>query len=72
MIETEYETNFNAVIIKIIKERYLLNVKDVKEIFIPGEKIVPVPLSDKSIVGIIDIRGEIYSIISFYKTFHIF
>ena len=64
MIETEYETNFNAVIIKIIKERYLLNVKDVKEIFIPGEKIVPVPLSDKSIVGIIDIRGEIYSIIS--------
>ncbi len=64
MIETEYESNFNAVIIRIIKERYLLNVKDVKEIFIPGDKIVPVPLSDKSIVGLIDIRGDIYSIIS--------
>jgi len=64
MIETEYESNFNAVIIKITKEKYLLDVKDVKEIFIPGDNIVPVPLSDKSIVGLIDIRGDIYSIIS--------
>lgn len=64
MIETEQNSNFNAVIIKIINEKYLLDVKDVKEIFIPGDKIVPVPLSNKSIVGLIDIRGEIYSIIS--------
>ncbi|MFX1257352.1 MAG: chemotaxis protein CheC [Promethearchaeota archaeon] len=64
MLETESEKNINVVIIRIKKEKYLLEVSDVKEIYIPGEKIVPIPLAEKSIVGIIDIRGEIYSIIS--------
>lgn len=63
--------NLNVVIIRIKKEKYLLEVVNVKEIYIPGEKIVPIPLSDKSIVGIIDIRGEIYSIISLRRKIYI-
>ncbi len=66
MLETETESvkNLNVVIIQVKDEKYLLEVKDVKEIDIPGEKIIPVPLANKTIVGIIDIRGDIYSIIS--------
>ena len=60
----EYEENITAVIIEIQDEKYLVDVEKIKEIYVPGESIIPVPLSDKSIVGIINIRGEIYSIIS--------
>ncbi|MHA1149679.1 MAG: chemotaxis protein CheC [Promethearchaeota archaeon] len=54
----------NAIIVSVKKEKYLLEVKDVKEIYIPGDKVISVPLADRTIVGIIDIRGIIYSIIS--------
>ncbi|MFX1278856.1 MAG: chemotaxis protein CheC [Promethearchaeota archaeon] len=69
MIESEYENleygeNLTAVIIEIKSEKYLIEVEKVKEIYVPGDTIIPVPLSDKSIVGVINIRGEIYSIIS--------
>jgi len=69
MLESDYENveygkNLNVVIIEVLDEKYLIEVDTVKEIYIPGEKIIPVPLTDKSIVGIINIRGEIYSIIS--------
>ncbi len=64
MIESEEVKNVNTIIIKVRNENYLLQVKNVKEIFIPKENIVPVPLADKSILGLIDIRGEIYTIIS--------
>ncbi|MHA1988017.1 MAG: chemotaxis protein CheC, partial [Promethearchaeota archaeon] len=56
--------NINVVIIQILDEKYLLEVDNIKEIYVPGKAIVPVPLTDKSIVGIINIRGDIYSIIS--------
>ncbi|MFX1454265.1 MAG: chemotaxis protein CheC [Promethearchaeota archaeon] len=59
-----FEENINVVIIQILEEKYLIEVENVKEIYVPGEAIVPVPLTDKSIVGIINIRGDIYSIIS--------
>jgi len=62
--EIEFGENLNVVIIQILEEKYLLEVENIKEIFVPGEAIVTVPLTDKSIVGIINIRGEIYSIIS--------
>ena len=62
--EIEFEENVNVVIIQILEEKYLLEVENIKEIFVPGDAIVTVPLTDKSIVGIINIRGEIYSIIS--------
>lgn len=64
MQKSEALKSINVVILRINKEKYLLEVKNVKEIYIPGEKIVPVPLSDKTIVGVIDIRGEIFSILS--------
>ncbi|MFX1418619.1 MAG: chemotaxis protein CheC [Promethearchaeota archaeon] len=60
----EFVDNLNVVIIQILDEKYLVEVEYVKEIFVPEDKIIPVPLADKSIVGIISIRGDIYSIIS--------
>jgi chemotaxis protein CheC len=60
----EYGENITAVIIKVQDEKYLIEVEKVKEIYVPGDSIIPVPLSEKSIVGVINIRGEIYSIIS--------
>jgi len=62
--ETEFGETINVVMIQVLDEKYLLEVENIKEIYVPGENIVPVPLTDKSIVGIINIRGEIYSIIS--------
>ncbi|MCK4379895.1 MAG: chemotaxis protein CheW, partial [Candidatus Lokiarchaeota archaeon] len=69
MLETdseniEFRDTINVVIIKVLNERYLIEVDHIKEIYVPGENIIPVPLTEKSIVGIINIRGEIYSIIS--------
>ena len=64
MMETKQVKNLNAIVIVVQNEKYLLEVKDVKEIFIPRDKIVPIPLVEKEIVGVIDIRGDIYTIIS--------
>ncbi|MBD3186532.1 hypothetical protein GF325_06875 [Candidatus Bathyarchaeota archaeon] len=64
MLETQRVQSLNAIIIKVNNEKYLLEVKDVKEIFIPRDKIVPIPLSENDIVGVIDIRGDIYTILS--------
>ncbi|MFX1499844.1 MAG: chemotaxis protein CheC [Promethearchaeota archaeon] len=60
----DFNDTINVVIIQVLEERYLIEVENVKEIYVPGENIIPVPLTEKSIVGIINIRGEIYSIIS--------
>lgn len=62
--EFEFGDSVNVIIFQILDERYLIEVEHVKEIYVPGEQIIPVPLSEKSIVGIINIRGNIYSIIS--------
>jgi len=62
--ETELGENINVVMIQVLEEKYLLEVENIKEIYVPGENIVPVPLTEKSIVGIINIRGVVYSIIS--------
>lgn len=62
--EEDYDTSINVVILKVRNEKYLIEVEYVKEIYVPGENIVPVPLTDKSIVGVISIRGVVYSIIS--------
>ncbi len=64
MVETKIIENINAVIVNVNKENYLLEVNNVKEIYIPGKKIIPIPLSDKEVVGIIEIRKEIYTILS--------
>lgn len=62
--EFEFGDSVNVIIFQILDERYLIEVEHVKEIYVPREQIIPVPLSEKSIVGIINIRGNIYSIIS--------
>ncbi len=62
--EFEFGDSVNVIIFQVLDERYLIEVEFVKEIYVPGEQIIPVPLSEKSIVGIINIRGDIYSIIS--------
>lgn len=67
MTEVEVQKSLNALIIGIKDERYILEIKDIKEIYVPGQNIVPVPLSDDTMVGIIDIRGEIYSIMALRK-----
>ena len=67
MLETESEDidfgeTVNVVIIQVLNERHLIEVEYVKEIYVPGENIISVPLAEKSIAGIINVRGEIYSI----------
>ena len=64
MIESEMMQNITVVMLKIRNETYLLDVGEVKEIYIPGDKIVPVPLANRAIIGIINIRDQIYSVIS--------
>ena len=64
MLKSDIVENITVVMLKVKNETYLFNVTEVKEIYIPGKRIVPVPLADKTIVGIIDIRGIIYSILS--------
>jgi chemotaxis protein CheC len=64
MLESEKIGNVNVVVIQVESEKYLLEVKDVKEIYLPGDKIIPIPLADRNIVGIIDIRGILYTIMS--------
>ncbi|MFX0003319.1 MAG: chemotaxis protein CheC [Candidatus Hodarchaeota archaeon] len=66
----EYGETINVVIIEVLNERYLIEVENVKEIYVPGEGIVPIPLSENKLVGIINIRGEIYSIISLRHTIY--
>ena len=58
MLESKYDKNITVVVIKIDNEQYLLEVNEVKEIYVPGDKIVSIPLAHRSIVGIIDIRDE--------------
>ena len=64
MLKNDTVENITVVMLKVKNENYLFEVSKVKEIYVPGDKIIPVPLADKTIVGIIDIRKQIYSIIS--------
>ncbi len=67
MIEAKKIENFSAIELIIEGERVLIETKYIKEILIPEEEIIPVPFSRKSIIGIIDVRGELYTIISLSK-----
>lgn len=65
MVETlSNNKNMNVVIIGIKNEKYLIKVEKVKEIYVPKDNIVPIPLAEKTIAGVIDIRGKVYSILS--------
>ncbi len=64
MVETKSVGYYTLVEFKVSTDRYFLEMSDVKEIQVPDMVIVPVPLSGKHIVGIIDVRGEIFTIVS--------
>jgi len=56
--------SITSVVIEVQDEKYLLEVENVKEIYVPNNEIVPVPLAEESILGIIDIRGTVYTVLS--------
>jgi purine-binding chemotaxis protein CheW len=63
MIESEFVRTIKLVEITVKDKNYYLEIADVREIFVP-ERIVPIPLAERSIIGVTDIRGELYTIIS--------
>ncbi|MFX1239451.1 MAG: chemotaxis protein CheC, partial [Promethearchaeota archaeon] len=64
MTESELLDYLTLVEIKIDNEIFFLEMEEIKEIQVPEMFIVPIPLSEMHIVGIIDVRGDIYTIIS--------
>lgn len=69
MLENEYVQTIKLVEINVDDRIYFLEITDVREIYVP-ELIIPIPLAEKSILGVIDIRGEIYTIISMGQRLH--
>ena len=69
MLENEYVQTIKLVEINVDDRIYFLEITDVREIYIP-ELIIPIPLAEKSIVGITDIRGRIYTIIAMGQRLH--
>ncbi|MFX1337012.1 MAG: chemotaxis protein CheC [Promethearchaeota archaeon] len=69
MIENEYIQTIKLVEINVDDRTYYLEIKDVREIYVP-ELIIPIPLAEKSIVGVADIRGKIYTIIALGQRLH--
>lgn len=69
MVETEIVESLTGIEVRVQNEKFLVEVDKIKEIYIPSDKIVPIPLAKKRTVGIIDIRGDIYSIISLKHVF---
>lgn len=63
MIKNEYVKTIKLVEINVYDAKYFLEIEDVREIYVP-KMIIPIPLAEKSIVGITQIREKIYSIIS--------
>jgi len=70
MVETKSVGYYTLVEFKVSAERYFLEMSEVKEIQVPDMTIVPVPLSGKHVVGIIDVRGEIFTIVSLKHVLH--
>ena len=70
MVETKSVGYYTLVEFKVSSDRYFLEMSDVKEIQVPDMVIVPIPLSGKHIVGIIDVRGEIFTIVSLKHILH--
>ena len=69
MIESEYIKTIKLVEIEVNNTKYFLEIEDVREIYVP-ELIIPIPLAEKSIVGVTNIRGDIYTIISLGQRIH--
>ncbi len=63
-MESKTVDTLNVIMIQVGNEKYLFEIKDITEIYIPKNEIIHIPLSEKYLVGIIEIRNEIYTIIS--------
>ena len=70
MVETKSVGYYTLVEFKVSTDRYFLEMSEVKEIQVPDMVIVPVPLSGKHVVGVIDVRGEIFTIVSLKHILH--
>jgi len=64
MMESKNMNSITSVVIEVLDEKYLLEVENVKEIYVPKNEIIPVPLAEESVLGIIDIRGTVYTVLS--------
>ncbi len=64
MMEAENMNSITSVVIEVQNEKYLLEVENVKEIYVPNNEIIPIPLAEESVLGIIDIRGTVYTVLS--------
>ncbi|HME55388.1 MAG TPA: chemotaxis protein CheW [Candidatus Lokiarchaeia archaeon] len=64
MLASRYEKKLNMVDIKLDAHDFFIETENVREIYIPGHRIIPVPLASKTIVGIIDVRGTIFTVLS--------
>ena len=63
-MEAENMNSITSVVIEVQNEKYLLEVENVKEIYVPNNEIIPIPLAEESVLGIIDIRGTVYTVLS--------
>ncbi len=70
MEESQHVINMSIVKLEIDGMKYYLQMEEVREIQVPEMTIVSIPLSAKHIVGVIDVRGEIYVIISLKHILH--
>ncbi|MBN1801040.1 MAG: chemotaxis protein CheC [Candidatus Lokiarchaeota archaeon] len=70
MTESELMKYLTLVEIKINDEIFYLEMGEVKEIQVPEMAIIPIPLAERHIVGIIDVRGDIYTIVSLTHILH--
>ena len=51
-------------IFEVDSEKFVINIKNVKEIILNNKEIVPMPLSNPSQLGIMQLRGDIIDVFS--------
>lgn len=51
-------------IFEVDNEKFVINIKNVKEIILNNKEIVPMPLSNPSQLGIMQLRGDIIDVFS--------
>lgn len=66
----ELETRLQMVTFQLGKERYGINIMDVKEIY-GIEDVRPIPNAPIYVEGIFNLRGNIIPVINLHKRFHI-
>ena len=70
MLDSERLNDINVVEINVNGGAFNFEMEEVKEIKVPNMEIVAIPLADDQILGVIDVRGEIYTVISLKHVLH--